>query len=331
MKKLTTPLLIFLSNLLFAQAPTQQKATVFDKFINKPEIEWAAYINDTNRFEQVHLNKILLIRFAKKEIKASLPVGSGSFEANQVKYLNKKDIDRVKFSSSQVAVYDSVGNMTGVQNVIPQMDTASFTLTDITQILYVEKGQLKTYIPWLATMYPVVTSTGIYLGDGDYFSTCFNYRYNYLSPKQNKITWLAKTNRRISLDSFDVRNKLKELYGRNIAETLWPYILNSKIAAFDYKTNKRLKSGEFTTDLITEEKIMVPVYDSTGNQVGEVVKRSELTPDVFTSIQLVQDWYYDYTGNVVFTTAREMYLYAKKWKPTGEAGNPEPVLKLVFQ
>ena len=89
MKKII-PLLLLVSNASFAQLPTQQKATQFDKFINKPEIEWAAYINDTIRFQKINLNNLLFSRLVKNEIKISLPVGSGSHEANQIRYLNKK-------------------------------------------------------------------------------------------------------------------------------------------------------------------------------------------------------------------------------------------------
>lgn len=330
MKKII-PLLLLLSNNLFAQSPTQQKETGFDKFINKPEIEWAAYINDTTRFEKVNLNKILFTRLIKNEIKASLPVGSGTPEADQVKYLKKRDIDRVRFSSNEIPVFDSAGNMIGVRTQTQDIDTASFTLTDVTQILFIEKGQLKTFVPWVATMLPVVTSQGINLGDGDYFSTCFNYKYNYQPPKQNKVTWLANTKRKIIFESFDARNKLKELYGRNPVQTLWPYILKNKIAVFDYEKNTRIKVTEFTTDLINEAKTMIPVYDSLGNQIGQRANYSELDPNVFTAIELIQEWNYDHTGNIVFIKIKEAYLYARKWKANGDAGNQAPILKLVFQ
>lgn len=330
MKKLTALLLLF-SNAVHAQLPTQQKLTPFDKFISRPEIEWAAYINDTTRFENINLNKILLLRLAKNEIKASLPVGSGTSQAGQIKFSTKKEIDAIKFRSDEVAIFDSLGNMIRTEHRSPGIDTSSFTLTDVTEILYIENGQLKTYVPWVATMLPVVTSTGVYLGEGDYFSTCFNYNYKYRSPKKNRITWLAKTKRKINLDSFEVRNKLKELYGRNPVQTLWPYILQNKITILDYEKNSRLNPEKLTTDLINEDKIAVPVYDSTGRVVGRQEKSYELNPQSFTSMELVQDWYYDQTGNIVFTSIREIYLYAKKWLANEEVSEPRPILKIVFQ
>ena len=329
MKRLIA-ILLQLSNASFAQSPTQQIVTQFDKFINKPEIEWAAYINDTIRFEKVNLNKLLFIRFAKNEIKASLPVGSGSPEAEQISYLKKKEIDRVKFHANDIPSFDSAGNMVGVQSVMPEIDTA-FALTDATQILYIANGQLKTYTPWVATMIPVVTSTGVYLGNGDYFSTCFNFNYAYQADKKNKILFLSQSKRKIRLDSFDVKNKLKELYGRNLIQTLWPYILKDKFEIFDYTKNKKIKAKELDAELINGPKAAVPIYDSLGNITGSKIIQEALSVDVFTSIELIQDWYYDQTKNIVFNTVRELYLYAKKWTTDGEAKEATPILKIVFK
>ena len=331
MKKII-PLLLLVSNASFAQLPTQQKATQFDKFINKPQIEWAAYINDTIRFQKINLNKLLFSRLVKNEIKISLPVGSGSHEANQIRYLNKKSIDeKLLYQKNQITIFDSLGNMIDkIQSVAVKIDTNTFTLTDATQILYVENGLLKTYTPWVATMRPVTTSTGIYLGEGDFFSTCFNFNYAYQAPKQNKILFLSQSKRKMRLDSFDVRSKLKELYGRNLIQTLWPYILKNKIEVFEYAKKRKLKTEDLTTDLVNEVKIEVPIYDSTGNQVGTKFVQEPLSPDVFTSMELVQDWYYDQTKNIVFTKIKEMILYISKSNNDG-LEEPVPVIKLVFK
>jgi hypothetical protein len=326
MKKLTT-LLLLLSNSIFGQ----QKATPFDKFISKPAVEWAAYISDTVRFKKLNLNSILFTRLAKNEIRASLPVSSGTSETQQIRFLKKKDIDAVKFRGNEVAVFDESGNMTATENSLPPLDTASLTLTDVTQILYIENGQVKTYIPWVSTMLPVITSLGVYLGEGDYFSTCFNYKYNYQAPKQDKITRFGNTRRKISLDSFEVRKKLKELYGRNLIQSLWPYIINDKFKIFDCTTNQRVKAAELDAALITGARLPVPVYDSTGMQVATKTIQEALSPDGFTSVVLAEDWYYNHTGNIVFTVIREVYLYAKKWNGYEVSSQAEPILKLVFQ
>lgn len=330
MKKLIFLLLLPVSP-VFAQLPTEQKATRFDRFITRPEIEWAAYINDTIRFENPNLNRILLLRLARNEIRASLPAGSGSSDADRVKYLKKKDIDLVKFHVYEKHRFDSTGELTGIEYLVPAIDTASFTLTHATQIIYVVNGQVKTYVPWVSTMIPVVTSTGIYLGDGDYFSTCFNDNYNYQAGKQNKIQFLSQSKRKLRLDTADVRSRLKELYGRNLLRTIWPAVLENRFGIIDCAKNKMIKAKELDADLIFGPKIPVPFYDADGNQAGTRLVQEELSPDSFTSIELIQDWYYDAAKNVVFNTIREMTLYAKKWTADGLSAGPSPILKLVFK
>ena len=58
MKQLTI-LLLLVSNLSFAQTNSRQEPSQFDKFINLPQLEWAAYLTDTIRFTDPPLNKLL--------------------------------------------------------------------------------------------------------------------------------------------------------------------------------------------------------------------------------------------------------------------------------
>jgi hypothetical protein len=319
---------------VFTYISAQPKATQFDKFINKPEIEWAVYLNDTVRFENMSLNKILLQRLAKNEIKASLPLESGTAQADNIKYLKKNEIDLTKFRFDEIAVFDSMGNITKTIKQLPRFDTSKFAITDVIQVMYIENGQLRSYLPWVSPMMPVVTSTGVYLGQTGYFSTCFNFNYKYRSPKQDKIILLSRTVKKISLDSFDVRNKLKELYGRNPVQTLWPYILQNKITVFDAEKNTRLKPEELTIELVDKNRqaIIIPIYDSVGTIARfDTTRKDKLNPDVFTSVELVQDWYYDQSSNIVFATTREMYLYSKQWAVNPENTGIKPILKIVFQ
>ena len=330
MKKLT-PLLLIISNLAFAQLPTQQRTTPFDKFVAKPEIEWAAYISDTIRFEKPNLNKLLLIRFGKNEIKAAMPVGSGSEEADIIKYKKLAAVDKIKFAEMMVSVYDSLGNFVRTETIRRGlMDTASFTLTHATQILYLENGQLRSYVPWVSTMIPVYTSAGMYLGNGNYFSSCFNVNYKYVLATTNKITWLKQASQKIRLDSFNTRNKLKELFGRNLVESLWPYLLKSRHELFNATTGKRLQPRELNSELIYG-RMVVPVYDQEGNVKGEQAVQNPLTPDIFTSVDLKQDWYYDPVKNMVFCSIRELTLYTQKDTGNGTEMKEAAILRVVLK
>lgn len=330
MKRLTA-ILLFVSNIVFAQSPTEQRPTPFDKFILKPGIEWAAYINDTFRFEKPNLNKWLLVRFSKREIKAAMPVGNGSGEADQVKYVKLDEVDNIKFGEVMMPEYDSVGNLVRTLKLKRGItDTAGFTLTHATQILYLENGQVHSYIPWVSTMIPVYTSTGIYLGQGNYFSSCFNADYKYQPTPANKVTWLGQTSQKVRLDSFVTRNKLKELYGRNLVVSLWPYLLKNRHELFNAANGKRLQPKDLNSELIYG-RMVVPVYDLEGNVKGEQAINDPLFPDMFTSVDLKQDWYYDPAKNMVFCSVREMILNAPKTNGDGTGMKETAILRVVLK
>jgi len=322
---------ILLSNVSFSQ--NLPKPTQFDTFITKPNIEWAAYANDTIRFEEKSFNKLLFQRMEREEIKVSLPVWSGSNDANYISYLKKDSLnEEVLYPLHRFgSMIDSNGN-----NILPsppiepfKIDTTAFTVTDVTQILYIAGGKLKSYVPWVSPrMIPITLSNGHLLGYNAYFSTCFNYKYDQLPGKKNKISFLTKTNSKLRLDTSNGESKLKELYGRNLIETLWPYISGNKIELFSVETDKRIKEEEINA-LIKNPAFPIPAFDSLGLiYTGYMGMNFDLK--LFTEIELAQDWYYDHTGNIVFNRIKELYLYAKKWTKNEEDKKSSPVLKIVF-
>ena len=321
-------ILLLLSNFAFAQdkpLPTQ-----FDKFVKKSNIEWAAYASDTFNFDNAGLNKLLLHKLANDEIKASLPVESRTAETNKINYSTKKIIDSAFYGDDADLVMDSAGNVTSVKKVISEEDNPDFRLTEITQILYAEKGKLKSYIPFVTPTVPVHTSTGMYIGERFYFTTCFNYKYNCKPRKIKKTVFLAQTKRMIPLNPVQSSDKLKEMYGNDLLETLWSYALDKKIDVISLETNTRLSGTQLNNARLKNEFILAPIWDSvnTINKYEAVRSGSKME---FTGIQLIQDWYYDAQKNKVSNTIIEAWLYAKKWKDDIEAKEASPVLKLVFK
>jgi hypothetical protein len=333
--KLTT-LLLLLCHTGFAQNNDQPAPTQFDKFITRPQIEWASYANVSQVFEPVILNKILLERFSKKEIKAALPVESGLPEANTISYLSKKSIDSILHFSRQkiVNLYDSEGNIISTKTAAAQtvFDTSAKSVTDVVQIYYIENGKPASYIPWVSPgILPVITSSGVFLGNGTPFSTCFNFSYNSTASAKDKIIWLSQSNHRLNLDTVAAERKLKELYGRNIVETLWPYIIANKYALYLTGSDKKIKAADINTELskIFNEAVPIPVYDENGNATIKTYI-APFNPKRFTAIEFIQDWHYDYTKNIVFNKIKAAFLYAKKWDSDKLNIAAIPVLKIVF-
>ncbi|MGC4104657.1 hypothetical protein [Ferruginibacter sp.] len=327
---------IILLCLLCNQAMAQQipSPTQFDKFINQPSIEWAAYVNDTVDFEKTGFNKLLTDRFGKKEIKATRALYHGSTTTDPLEYLSKRSIDsNILYAwPHSMMLFDSVGNAIATTETVKPytIDFSAFPITDVTQIIFIENGQLKTYVPWVSPkVIPLVTGSGIYLGIGNYFSSCFNFKYNFQPAAQDKIALLSHTRKTISLDSIPADDQLKELYGRNLLSSLWPYIMKDKFAVYLVKNNKKIKAVDLNTDIVDELKIAVQVYDSVGNSTTKIFNEP-LSPKQFAAVQLEQDWYYDHTKNIVFSKIKAGYLYLKSPDAIEDGKNTAPVLKIVF-
>ena len=323
-------LLLLLSNISFAQnkpAPTQ-----FDKFVNKPNIEWAAYASDTFNFTKADLNNLLLNRIEKNKIKASLPVESRTGGADQIKYTIKDSIDNAFYGDNTDFVMDSLGNVVSQKKPIPKKDTSNFKITEVTQILYIENGILKSYIPFITPMLPVYMSTGNYIGEQFYFTTGFNYKYNNRSRKKNKLIFLGQTKKMIKLDPPQPTDKLKEMYGRNLLETIRPYILENKIEVYTVDGKRKLNPQEIDIAAGNTQQMPIPIYDSTSKATVSkyIVGEGSTVYGQFTDVQLIQDWYYDNKKNIVFSHIKEMFVYMSKFIKE-EGKEPVPVLKLVFK
>jgi len=314
MTKQFTVLILLISQVSFAQIkpiPTQ-----FDKFVTKPGIQWAAYASDTFNFDHAGLNNLLLNRLTKNKIKASLPVESRTAAVNNIKY--------VPIDSVNIAYF---GEANGSGN---QIDTARFLVTEITQIVYVEKGILKSYIPFVTPALPVYLSSGKYLGESFYFNTAYNYKYNRKLPKRNKLIFLGQTTSMLKPGLAQTKDQLKTMYGKNLLETLWPYVLENKIELFSVESNSKLTAGELDLNLAFVDPQIAPIYDSVGNILRYEVGGGTGEPERFTHAQLVQDWFYDHKRNRIFAQNREMILCTRKPAAPGDK-EPVPVFKLVFK
>lgn len=323
MTKKLTFIFLFASQVLFAQnkpIPTQ-----FDKFVNKAGIEWAAYASDTINFTSVDLNNLLLKRISKNEIKASKPVESRTAETDKITYCPLDSIDHAFYGDRIDIMMDSTGTQYFMKREVPEKDSSNFKGTEVTQILYIEKGKLKSYIPFITPTLPVYMSSGKYIGERFYFTSCFNYTYNNKPRNKSKLIFLTQTKKMISLATTQ-NDQLKEMYGQNLVEAIWPHVLKNEIDVFAIKDNRKLKPEELDISVAVNEPILVPIYDSAGNVVSYVVTSKPVDMNRFTDIQLVQDWYYDHKRNKIYSNIKELILFLKK-----DDKQTVPVLRLVFR
>lgn len=314
MNKIILPFLLLAGNISFAQFPVQSKMpTQFDKFILKNKIEWAAYISDTVRFTENNLNQILRDQFEKNGIKVSLPVTARTASSNKITYATKSTV----LAALPPDVY---------------FDELAANLVDVVEILFIKKNKLRSYVAWVNPKYSVITPGGIRLGYADYFSSCFNYKYNASPSSARKNLFLGQTKRRILIDSFPAGQQLKSLFGKNLVESLWPSVTNGKVAIFTIEKNQQLSQPEIDTSFVFEKvAIPTPVYDSTGNlSAKNLLYAQKISPDVFKEVAIVQNWYYDQKKNMLYSLIPEIILYAKSDRYDDQQMALKPALKIIF-
>ena len=320
-----TLIFLFASQILFAQYKPQP--TLFDKFVNKSGIEWAAYASDTVNFTRADINNLLLKRIIKHEIKASKPVESRTSDADKITFSPMDSIDLAFYGDRIDILMDSTGTQYFMKRELPEKDSSNFKGTEVTQILYIEKGKLKSYIPFITPTLPVyMMSSGKYIGERFYFTSCFNYTFNSKPRNKNKLFFLTQTKKMISLTKTQKTDQLKEMYGQNLVETLWPHVLKNELDVFAIKDNRKLKPEESAISLAINEPVLIPIYDSVGTVISYVVSAKPINLKSFTAVQLLQDWHYDRKRNKVYSDIKEMILYVKE-----DDKETLPVLRLVFR
>lgn len=286
----------------------------FDNFVEKPSVQWAMYAIDTIRFEKINLNALLRKRYRNNEIKGTS--GLQRFAGLMGSYLSNDKLDTMTFSP-------------GGPNY--QFDKYADNLLEIAEIFYVKKeGSINSYIPWVSPKMSVITPAGTYLGTTLYFSTAYNFKYEYRGKKNDKHIGLGSTSKTIRLDSSYKYDMLKQLYGNNMLEAIWKDLLtNHKV--YYAVNNKELKPDELTLTLEDNVKISVPVYDSVGNITGSATQPSRpLNPSDFSAMEIMQDWQYNETRNIVTSEIKEIILIGN-YKPDAEtATQTRPVLRIVY-
>jgi len=316
-------ILLLPTTVVFAQQKNQP--TPFDRFVKKPGIVWAAYASDTFNFQDKGFNYLLLNRLAKNEIKASLPVESRTKDVQDIKYISKDAID-VNFYGSRIdTAMDETGKLIKVERPAATIDSAGFKCTEVTQILYIEKGKLKSYIPFVTPALPVYLSTGRYIGERLYFNTCYNYQYNSKPRKKSKRFFLLQTKKIIDFEDTKINNELKSMYGNNLIKSLWPYVMQNKIPAYAVDNEERLKPEELNMGLVKTWPVLSPIYDSNGAVVKYEVVPVEVDPGKYSGVLLIQDWFYDNKRNKLYARIKEMVLYIKK-----DDKEPIPFMRLIL-
>ena len=318
--------LLFFSSHAFAQ-DDEITETPFNKFIKQPSVVWAVYANDTLLTTLPDLRALLIKKMRSDKIKTATAVRAGSSDETGIKYL------KYQFSSydgiiDEIPVFDSAGNLVKTIWHPPVYETPE-GLLNIAQIMYVKNGRLLSTVNHVSPVIDIVNSTGLILGRSEYFATAFNSNPAFVSSPKDKIIFLTQTRKLIDVDSIKQEDKLKETFGRNLIQCLWPSIISNKGRMYLSGSGKKITGKEIPAGEWTGDAVSVPVYDSIGNISESKTFYSEVSARSFKKIEITQTWFYNTTKNIVFNKIPEIILFANIKDSSGKT-ELKPAIKIVF-
>lgn len=301
--------------LLFATTGSHAQ-NKFTRFVESKKISWAADLSDTFHFPRPNLSELLREQFFNNKIKVALvedmqtmqPISYESLPAVLSRMRPNVEIEPAAYRDSLFSPN--------------AFDQRLKDLVEIRDIVYIEKGLLRSYAYAVSPKYLVQTSWGLVLGMSNLFTTALTEKRTFSNSVQKKATTLGSTIQTIVLDDNGAK-AIKQLYGQNLLQALWPYLTSKHYEIFRVDSNKKIDLQEVTLSLI-----QVPAYDGNGNIVPAPVAPA-LSAESFYSVDIVQDWFYNKEKNILLGKIAYLLLNIK----SGGSDDPtiKPLLKIVVK
>ena len=126
---------------------------------------------------------------------------------------------------------------------------------------------------------------------------------------------------------------IKQLYGYNLLEALWPNLDKNYYKIYQANSSFSISFSKLTESLLNAAVMTVPVFKAEANANTQQTKLPDqlLTAASFTSIELVQDWFYNEKSNSVHTTITHIILNALQWNNGIRKTKESPVLKIMLK
>ena len=323
---------------LFLYSHSVMSQDKYTKFVEKTSVLWAADISDTFHFSKPNLSLLLRERLNKGEIKTSIIENelavTDQKEPTLQDIINRIAPGRLKQMTDKNGIISSI--VKEVENPLQSpiyFDYQTNDLLEVRQVLYIQSGKLRSYIPWLSPKYSVYTSWGEKLGIANAFSTGFKICRHSKKSTRKKSIFFGNTTTKISLDTSAKIKMIKQLYGYNLLEALWPNLDKNYYKIYQANSSFSISFSKLTESLLNAAVMTVPVFKAEANANTQQTKLPDqlFTAASFTSIELVQDWFYNQKLNSVHTTITHIILNALQWNNGIRKTKESPVLKIMLK
>ena len=313
MKTKLAVLLTCLCNVCWSQDYYQKyyklQPTLFDSFIQSPRITWALRINANYILKEDSFN---LWNYLYDEWNA------GSLEIYARNSLKEYQLIDNAHIASSVDTLKQIFNPVAV-NVM----TDSLKYIQADQIFYIKDNKLKSAIISASIALPYALQTGQIIRFGPAFYSCIN------GSVQNKVVsdsmidlgihscklgfkdeGFSMINLNISNRSdFSDQTEIKRMYNHSLPDILWDLVLRDKLDLYNIE-DKPIAAEALEAYPFYEDYPEVK-FDDKGNIIDTVWIKRTLTPGSITSIDVVQQFYFDKRKEALFSTVSLIYLYSR--------------------
>ena len=305
------------------------------KFLKKESIKWAAFISDTFRFTNSNLSLQIREDFDKGKIKIFHP----SFDSHGFinKEMTKKDFEE-SVRGVPISVIDSVGNEIGsVQAVFsnPLFDSSKFdeeinALAFVEQFIYIDKCRVKTNVSWVSPVMKIIMTSGDYLGNSYVFNAYHNTASAVSKSTRKKAIFLGSTER-LYTDSSLREQSIKQWFGQNFAQALWPTLSSSQVDIYRLDSMKKIAFVNMTSSITDFYEITTTTQTMLGLLVATAPPEHPVDPARMIRFKLFQNWYYSPQKKIVFNDITAIIFYAIKTREGYSDTETSPVLKIVYR
>ncbi len=316
---------------------TSFSQNMFTKFIENKSVQWAVNMNDTFHFANPNLSLILRNKFNAAQIKVSSIEDDKNI--SKINYASKDAVISRIAPDNKITRIDAQGNVSEIMAYADNplfssyyFDAQTNDLVEIQQILYLQSGRLKSYIPWVSPKYSVYTSWGEKLGVANVFNTAFNKQRKTAASLKKKVQLLGSTKTMMRLDTS--KNMLKQLYAQNLLQALWPHLHKKQYEIYRADSAIKIPFEKINKTLVDTQQINIPQYDAEGNITAYKILTQQDQPlelSSITGVEIIQHWFYKAKKNIVFNTIEQLVLYAHKWNNGQLDGLASPILKIMLQ
>lgn len=287
----TKKITLYLASLFFVTGIQAQ--TAYTKFIESKHINWAARHTGPIQFSEINFSLLLRKRFSINEIRG---VNPDKLEIeNKLEYIIPAEV--------QTRINPGFGDTLNFHND-PLFSPVYFNAdinrqVEVQQVLYVEKGVIKSTVNMVSPQFTVTTPAGTLLGTGKVFTTALNSKKCIKKSIQNKAIFLGTTS-----VSFETLQLQKQVFGLDLPACIWPG-LDSKYEIVRIDSNKTITKDDLNKSLVT---VHVPVYDEQGNLEKTAIVQPVLTADSFKVSEIEQEWFYSKKKNILFSRVKSLIL-----------------------